>query len=334
MYNDHEQALIVMTTLSMFAFKTCLKFVPVMTAPEVNQHVMSFVNPEEKRRCQIKNEGHENEKPHEVILGYECLQSPNIDMMVMRALGFPFEHNRADRDLHIEVLEENIEPGYIELYTKDPKLPNDLSSLPYDVNSVMHFGVRDYSKNGHRTIIFKVLVKSETFELVLDSDSTKPENIVTDIKGKINSTSEKVDSDVIEAKKDTLVNNFNDVKAEDFKHEDILRIVAAINDFAKAMVDNALRNLTEFCSSSKSVEFYQRAGCSWNDGSDRCRQTYRSTKSGPVRHLTQHRPVYIQSTKHDRRGLPKNFVHFGRRASETNQTTEARRKRSADTANT
>lgn len=43
----------------------------------------------------------------------------------------------------------------IPLFTKDIPLPAALRALPYDVNSVMHFGDRDFSKNGHRTIIFK-----------------------------------------------------------------------------------------------------------------------------------------------------------------------------------
>ncbi|CAD0207034.1 unnamed protein product [Chrysodeixis includens] len=45
--------------------------------------------------------------------------------------------------------------GAIGLFTKESVLPPALRALPYDVNSVMHFGEREYSKNGHRTIIIK-----------------------------------------------------------------------------------------------------------------------------------------------------------------------------------
>ncbi|CAK1553294.1 unnamed protein product [Leptosia nina] len=41
------------------------------------------------------------------------------------------------------------------LFAKDAKLPPELRALPYDVNSVLHFGDREFSKNGHRTILFK-----------------------------------------------------------------------------------------------------------------------------------------------------------------------------------
>uniref|UniRef100_A0A2A4K372 CCHC-type domain-containing protein n=3 Tax=Heliothis virescens TaxID=7102 RepID=A0A2A4K372_HELVI len=139
--------------------RTCLKFMPVLAAPDETEHVMTFINPEGVKRCRIHTEGHSNYHPHLIDLGYECLQSPEIDMIIMRALGMPFEHTRINRDEYIDVLVENIEPNYVELYTKDRMLPPGLWALPYDVNSVMHFGERDYSKNGHRTIIFKNNVK-------------------------------------------------------------------------------------------------------------------------------------------------------------------------------
>lgn len=75
-----------------------------------------------------------------------------------------------------------------------------------------------------------------------------------------------------ETKRDT----FND--KEDNKHKHVVRIVEAINDYTKTIVDNALKNLTEFCSHPKSAEFYQRSRCSWNYNNDRCRQTYRCVK--------------------------------------------------------
>ncbi|XP_060808103.1 uncharacterized protein LOC132903547 [Amyelois transitella] len=41
----------------------------------------------------------------------------------------------------------------MDLFSMDDKLPFELRALPYDLNSVMHFGEREFSKNGHRTII-------------------------------------------------------------------------------------------------------------------------------------------------------------------------------------
>ncbi|XP_046976013.1 uncharacterized protein LOC124542124 [Vanessa cardui] len=152
---DNEQTNSIMTTLASFAFKTCLEFHPILGEPQQNLHIMVFENPRGIRKCTIDMDGHAKEEPHRIILGYDCLQSPQIDMLVMKALGFPFEHNRASRDVFIDVQFENIEPGSIPFFTKEKKLPPELRVMPYDVNSVMHFGEREFSKNGHRTIILK-----------------------------------------------------------------------------------------------------------------------------------------------------------------------------------
>lgn len=94
------------------------------------------------------------------------------------------------------------------------------------------------------------------------------------------------------------------------KSSDILGIVEVIADYAKSVVDHALTNLTAFCEDSESFETYLRMNCQSDDGIGRCRQTYRSTKSGLVRHSTQHRPTYYQSTNLPR--IKKQFVQFGR----------------------
>ncbi|XP_039762509.1 uncharacterized protein LOC120635561 [Pararge aegeria] len=152
---DKEQSLAILSSLSLFTHKTCLEFRPVMDQPSSTQHVMLFENPRGVRKCVIDMEGHAKEEPHRITLGYECLRSPDIELVIMKALGFPFEHNRAIRDLYIDVQFENIEPGYIPFFTKEKILPPELRVLPYDVNSVMHFGEREYSKNGHRSFILK-----------------------------------------------------------------------------------------------------------------------------------------------------------------------------------
>ncbi|XP_038220334.1 uncharacterized protein LOC119838459 [Zerene cesonia] len=151
---DSEQFQSILSSLSLFAFKTCLKFNPVMAEP-VDHHVLVIENPNGRRKCDINTEAHSLGEPHRITLGYECLKPPHVDALIMRALGFPFEHNRASRDVFIDVQFENIQPGYMDLFTKDKKLPPELRVLPYDVNSVTHFSERDFSKNGHKTIIFK-----------------------------------------------------------------------------------------------------------------------------------------------------------------------------------
>ncbi|XP_022831636.1 uncharacterized protein LOC111360052, partial [Spodoptera litura] len=152
---DLEQKMVIMNALSTFAFQTCVKFFPVLTMPKEQQHVLTFANPDGTRRCALQSSEHNNFLSHRVIVGYECLKSPEIEMIIMRALGLPFEHTRMSRDVYIDVLLENVEPHAVQLFARDSVLPPVMRALPYDINSVMHFGERDYSKNGHRTIIFK-----------------------------------------------------------------------------------------------------------------------------------------------------------------------------------
>ncbi|XP_041984179.1 uncharacterized protein LOC121736825 isoform X2 [Aricia agestis] len=152
---DKDQQLAITSALAKFSFKTCLQFKPVFEEPKLDRHVLVLENPHGIKKCVINTKGHAVEEPHRLTIGFDCLASPRIDMMIMRALGFPFEHNRASRDIYIDVLLENVDQGAIELYAKEQKLPIELRALPYDVNSVMHFDDREYSKNGHRTFIFK-----------------------------------------------------------------------------------------------------------------------------------------------------------------------------------
>ncbi|XP_026325713.1 uncharacterized protein LOC113234574 [Hyposmocoma kahamanoa] len=152
---DHTQSLAIMNAIAYISFKTCIKFVPVQDCPKANEHVLVFENPEGIRKCVINSGGNSIDEPHRLLIGYDCLRAPEIDMLVLRALGFPFEHNRSIRDLYIEIQPENFEPSVAELFAKEFKMPLEFRSLPYDINSVMHFGDREYSKNGHRVFLFK-----------------------------------------------------------------------------------------------------------------------------------------------------------------------------------
>ncbi|XP_047522316.1 uncharacterized protein LOC125061124 [Pieris napi] len=386
---DAEQSLSILSSLSLFAFKTCLKFAPVMAEP-VNHHVLLIENPNGRRKCDVNNEAHSFEEPHRLTLGYECLKSPDIDMMIMRALGFPFEHNRASRDVFIDVQFENIESGHIDLFSKDLRLPPELRSLSYDVNSVLHFGDREFSKNGHRTIIFKDrntkqnrigLTTSDLrkIEIVygpecqkrdrqakidlcqhypgiirkkrnIDVDHTRslrvnpditppPENLTEEVSKSIKDLGihnevQNIIEDVYKitslALKNARIKYCNDTKEllrSDSKREDkspktdILGIIEVITEYTQNIVDNALANLTEFCETSQSMDKYVRSRCSWYDKQNgRCRQYFKSTKFGAVKYSTQHRPVYIQSTKHQGRAVIYNYAHMGYRAGPENST--------------
>ncbi|XP_063630996.1 uncharacterized protein LOC134802324 [Cydia splendana] len=361
---DNEQALIIMTSLSLIAFKTCLKFAPVMVPPTDREHVLTFENPRGTRKCEIHLHGHSKEEPHIVTLGYDCLQSPWMDRIVLRALGLPFEHNRQSRDSYIDVQFENIEQHAIPLFTKDIALPAALRALPYDVNSVMHFGDRDYSKNGHRTIIFKdrdtrqkwdgpseldfrkieiiygaecrerdrqekielchmypgvPLVRKKrsvdletTRSLRVNPDITPPPetNVPKEIQGTLKNLDieadvQKIVEEVFKLSNKALINArgkycnaSKDVLRSAGVPVDIHGIIQLVADYAQDMVDHAVSNLTSFCAESDSIEKYQRQRCGG------CQKNYYSTNIYNRYASTKHRPIILQSTKHEG-GLPK-----------------------------
>lgn len=86
-------------------------------------------------------------------------------------------------------------------------------------------------------------------------------------------------------------------KTEISSSSDILGILQVVADYARNMVEHAVANLTIFCQNPDSISAYQRQKCNWKFDT-RCLPVYKSTKSGPVRHSTNHRPLIFQSTKH------------------------------------
>lgn len=324
--------------------------------------------------------------------------------------------------------------GHIDLFAKDPKLPPELRNLPYDVNSVLHFGDRDFSKNGHRTIIFKASIHLNIFytqtykenkkkirsfisdwfvfqdrntkqkiigltttdlrkiEIVYGPECRKrdrqakidlcqhypgiirkkrnidieshrslrvnpditppPENLIEETSKSIKDLGivngvQNIIEDVYKltalALKNARVKYCNETKEslrsdttrkEKHPKTDILGIIEVITDYTQNIVDDAVSNLTEFCESSQSMDTYVRSKCGWYDqGNGRCRLYFKSTKSGAVKYSTQHRPVYLQSTKHEGRAVVYNYAHIGYRAGpDTNNSTDnktiERRKRS------
>ena len=66
--------------------------------------------------------------------------------------GFWHEQSRPDRDSYIKVLYENIQTGTESNFNKYDASRVDLLDIPYDYDSVMHYGPTSFSKNGLPTI--------------------------------------------------------------------------------------------------------------------------------------------------------------------------------------
>ncbi|XP_071542855.1 astacin-like metalloprotease toxin 2 isoform X4 [Panulirus ornatus] len=65
---------------------------------------------------------------------------------LLHALGFFHEHNRPDRDKFVEIKWNNIAEGEVENFIKRSRSIVDLTDLPYDINSVMHYSPFAFGK--------------------------------------------------------------------------------------------------------------------------------------------------------------------------------------------
>uniref|UniRef100_A0A8C2J725 Metalloendopeptidase n=1 Tax=Cyprinus carpio TaxID=7962 RepID=A0A8C2J725_CYPCA len=79
-----------------------------------------------------------------------CVHHHIVQHELLHALGFHHEQNRSDRDKHIKILYENIQPA--QKYNFMRRETNNLAT-PYDYNSVMHYKRYDFSKNNKPTMI-------------------------------------------------------------------------------------------------------------------------------------------------------------------------------------
>ncbi|XP_040920632.1 high choriolytic enzyme 1-like [Toxotes jaculatrix] len=76
----------------------------------------------------------------------------NLCHEIIHALGLHHEHTRKDRDQYITVQWQNIMPGRQKNFNK--KRGNTLN-LPYDLNSIMHYGQYFFSQDGSPTVLSK-----------------------------------------------------------------------------------------------------------------------------------------------------------------------------------
>ena len=67
------------------------------------------------------------------------------------AIGFYHEHNRPDRDEHIDIIDENIVNGFgiDQQFKKLSEDSVDLLDVGYDYNSIMHYDSNFFSKSYH-----------------------------------------------------------------------------------------------------------------------------------------------------------------------------------------
>ncbi|KXJ24158.1 zinc metalloproteinase nas-4 [Exaiptasia diaphana] len=85
-------------------------------------------------------------------VGDGCEQRGTIMHELMHALGFFHEHSRYDRDKYVKILWWNIEPDFLRNFESYSHDDLDTLDIPYDYDSLMHYGKLAFSKNRQNTI--------------------------------------------------------------------------------------------------------------------------------------------------------------------------------------
>ena len=81
-----------------------------------------------------------------------CFVTGVIEHEFLHALGVYHAQSRADRDNHIEIVEENIRPGKQHNFKRFDQSMINHFRLPYDYGSVMHYKKNSFSRGGRTTI--------------------------------------------------------------------------------------------------------------------------------------------------------------------------------------
>ena len=88
----------------------------------------------------------------DLSLGRGCMEGGTIEHEFYHAIGVHHTQCRTDRDKYVKIIEENIKEDFEGQFAKFDKSEVSEFGLPYDFESVMHYGANDYGKDGKRTI--------------------------------------------------------------------------------------------------------------------------------------------------------------------------------------
>ncbi|KAM8867015.1 uncharacterized protein ACB058_005156 [Synchiropus picturatus] len=130
----------IFSAMKGFHLNTCVRFVP-------RQMEHSYLSILKLRGCwsypgRIGG-------PQRLSLGRGCIYYGVIQHELLHALGFYHEQNRFDRDIHIHINYENIKNNRQKNFRK---LKTNTLNIPYDYNSLLHYGPMEFSINGQQTI--------------------------------------------------------------------------------------------------------------------------------------------------------------------------------------
>jgi len=85
--------------------------------------------------------------------GQGCFMQYKIVHEFLHTLGFYHQQSATNRDDYVRIVEENIKDGRHKAFKKHDITHIEDFGVPYDYESVMHYGEYHFTKNGLRTIV-------------------------------------------------------------------------------------------------------------------------------------------------------------------------------------
>ncbi|XP_041642347.1 high choriolytic enzyme 1-like [Cheilinus undulatus] len=140
-YSTRERN-IILQGLRSFSQSTCIRF-----TPENQQE--DFVNIISDNGC-YSFIGRQGRGQTVSLMRRGCVFFEIVQHELLHALGFNHEQTRSDRDRHVRILLENVQPGTEYNFRRIRTINLNTS---YDYNSVMHYSRFAFSRNGQPTII-------------------------------------------------------------------------------------------------------------------------------------------------------------------------------------
>jgi len=129
-----------------FEKRTCISF---RNANSKDKHKINILP---GRGCYSYVGRQRNKASQSVSVGRGCQYKGIVMHELMHALGFYHEQARADRDIHVKILKENIQMGKERNFKSYSRLEIDDLDEGYDTCSIMHYGLKYFSKNLEPTI--------------------------------------------------------------------------------------------------------------------------------------------------------------------------------------
>ncbi|KAK3737748.1 hypothetical protein QZH41_017206, partial [Actinostola sp. cb2023] len=139
---------LIKQAVRIFERDTCLKFYE-MTSHRSNAN---YIYMDRRDGCHSKIGKSYRKQQQLLSLGHGCANVGTILHEMTHAIGFWHEQARSDRNKYVKVIWKNINPGQEYNFERHDIGSVDSLGLPYDYESIMHYGKKTFTRNGGNTL--------------------------------------------------------------------------------------------------------------------------------------------------------------------------------------